>query len=182
MIWTCKDTKKIPSCIFFLAFPFHLFLYVSIYLYLCTFFSHPKTMGRILAIDYGIKRTGIAVTDPERIIATGLCTVETPKLEPFLLDYCRKEPVDVFLVGEARRMSGEWSESMQYIEPFVTRLRILFPEKGIERIDERFTSKLAFQAMVAGGLGRKRRRDKGLVDQVSATIMLQDYMKVKGER
>lgn len=134
-------------------------------------------MGRILAIDYGIKRTGIAVSDPERIIATGLCTVETPRLEQFLADYCRREAVDIFLVGEARRMSGEWSESMQYIEPFVGRLKALFPEKPVERIDERFTSKLAFQAMIDGGLGKKRRRDKALIDEVSATIMLQDWMR-----
>lgn len=134
-------------------------------------------MGRIIAIDYGIKRTGIAVTDPERIIATGLCTVETARLETFLRDYCEREPIDIFVVGEARRMSGEWSESMQYIEPFVQRLKTLFPEKRIERIDERFTSKIAFRAMVDGGLGKKRRQDKGLIDQVSATIMLQDYMR-----
>lgn len=134
-------------------------------------------MGRILAIDYGIKRTGIAVSDPERIIATGLCTVETPRLEQFLTDYCRREAVDVFVVGEARRLSGEWSESMQYIEPFVGRLKTLFPEKAVKRIDERFTSKLAFQAMIDGGLGKKRRRDKALIDEVSATIMLQDWMR-----
>ena len=139
-------------------------------------------MGRILAIDYGIKRTGIAVTDPERIIATGLGTVDTVQLESFLQEYCRKETVDFFVVGEARRMSGEWSESMQYIEPFVGRLRTMFPDKSVERIDERFTSKLAFQAMIDGGLGKKRRRDKGLVDQVSATIMLQDYMRMRNEK
>ena len=134
-------------------------------------------MGRILAIDYGLKRTGIAVSDPERIIATGLATVETPKLESFLSDYCRKETVDVFVVGEARRLSGQWSESMKYIEPFVERLKALFPEKTVERIDERFTSKLAFQAMIDGGLGKKQRQNKALIDQVSATIMLQDFMK-----
>lgn len=134
-------------------------------------------MGRIVAIDYGIKRTGIAVTDPERIIATGLTTVETPRLEQFLQDYCRKEPVDLFVVGEARRMSGEWSESMQYIEPFVQRLQVLFPDKPVERIDERFTSKLAFQAMIDGGLGKKQRQNKAMIDQVSATIMMQDYMR-----
>lgn len=134
-------------------------------------------MGRILAIDYGIKRTGIAVSDPERIIATGLGTVETPRLLSFLTDYCRRETVDVFVVGEAKRMSGEWSESMQYIEPFVKRLAELFPSIPVERIDERFTSKLAFQAMIDGGLGKKRRRDKAMIDQVSATIMLQDWMR-----
>lgn len=137
-------------------------------------------MGRIVAIDYGIKRTGIAVTDPERIIATGLTTVGTPRLEQFLQDYCRKEPVDLFVVGEARRMSGEWSESMQYIEPFVQRLKVLFPDKPVERIDERFTSKLAFQAMIDGGLGKKQRQNKAMIDQVSATIMLQDWMRWMG--
>lgn len=136
-------------------------------------------MGRILAIDYGIKRTGIAVTDPERIIATGLTTVETSKLEAFLQDYCRKEAVDIFVVGEARRMSGEPSQSMQYIEPFVRRLKELFPEKPVERIDERFTSKLAFQAMIDGGLSKKQRQNKAMIDQVSATIILQDYLKYK---
>lgn len=136
-------------------------------------------MGRILAIDYGIKRTGIAVTDPERIIATGLTTVETSKLEAFLQDYCRKETVDIFVVGEARRMSGEPSQSMQYIEPFVRRLKEIFPEKPVERIDERFTSKLAFQAMIDGGLSKKQRQNKAMIDQVSATIILQDYLKYK---
>ena len=134
-------------------------------------------MGRILAIDYGIKRTGIAVSDPERIIATGLGTVETRRLEAFLTEYCRKEEVDVFVVGEARRLSGEWSESMRYIEPFVERLKVLFAGKPVERIDERFTSKMAFQAMIDGGLGKKQRRNKALIDQVSATIMLQDWMR-----
>lgn len=136
-------------------------------------------MGRILAIDYGIKRTGIAVTDPERIIATGLTTVETSKLEAFLQDYCRKETVDIFVVGEARRMSGEPSQSMQYIEPFVRRLKEIFPGKPVERIDERFTSKLAFQAMIDGGLSKKQRQNKAMIDQVSATIILQDYLKYK---
>lgn len=139
-------------------------------------------MGRIVAIDYGIKRTGIAVSDPEQIIATGLRTVETHRLEQFLTDYCQQEVVDLFVVGEAKRMSGEWSESMQYIEPFVRRLAQLFPDKPVQRIDERFTSKLAFQAMIDGGLGRKRRRDKALIDEISATIMLQDYMKTNNNK
>ena len=134
-------------------------------------------MGRILAIDYGSKRTGIAVTDPERIIATALTTVETPTLLSFLSDYCHREPVDLFLVGEARRMSGQPSQSMQYIEPFVQQLRQSFPNIPVQRIDERFTSKLAFQAMIDGGLSRKQRQDKAIIDRVSATIMLQDYMR-----
>lgn len=133
-------------------------------------------MGRILAIDYGLKRTGIAVTDPNRIIATGLTTVNTPTLIQFLQDYCKQEPVDTFLVGEAKHMDNTPSESMKYIEPFVAKLTEVFPGKEIARIDERFTSKLAFQAMIDGGLKKKQRQNKGMIDQVSATIMLQDYM------
>ncbi len=134
-------------------------------------------MGRILAIDYGIKRTGIAVTDPERIIATGLTTVDTPTLLSFLQDYCKKESVDIFLVGEAKHLNNTPSESMRYIEPFVQTLKQTFPDKKIDRIDERFTSKMAFQAMIDGGLKKKQRQNKGLIDQVSATIMLQEYLR-----
>lgn len=133
-------------------------------------------MGRILAIDYGIKRTGIAVTDPNRIIATGLTTVNTPTLLQFLQDYCRQEAVDTFLVGEAKHLDNTPSESMKYIEPFVQKLAQAFPDKEIARIDERFTSKMAFQAMIDGGLKKKKRQNKGMIDQVSATIMLQNYM------
>lgn len=133
-------------------------------------------MGRILAIDYGIKRTGIAVTDPDRIIATGLTTVATPSLLQFLQDYCAKETVDIFLVGEAKHLDNTPSESMRYIEPFVQKLAQTFPDKKIARIDERFTSKMAFQAMIDGGLKKKQRQNKGMIDQVSATIMLQNYM------
>lgn len=133
-------------------------------------------MGRILAIDYGIKRTGIAVTDPERIIATGLTTVGTPTLFDFLKEYCAKEPVDIFLVGEPKQMDNTPSQSARLIEPFVTKLSQTFPDKRIERIDERFTSKLAFRAMIDGGLKKKQRQNKAMIDQVSATIMLQDYL------
>ena len=134
-------------------------------------------MGRILAIDYGIKRTGIAVTDAERIIASPLTTVETPTLLRFLQEYCAKEPVDIFVVGDARHMDNTPSESMKYIEPFVQQLSRTFPDKKIDRIDERFTSKLAFRAMVDGGLKKHQRQDKGTIDRVSATLMLQDYMR-----
>ena len=130
-----------------------------------------------MAIDYGRVRTGLAVTDPMRIIATALTTVETPTLLQYLKDYCAHEEVDEFLVGEARRMDGSPSESMQYIEPFVEKLRAAFPEKKVARIDERFTSKMAFQTMIDSGLRKKQRRDKGMIDQIAATIMLQDYMK-----
>lgn len=130
-----------------------------------------------MAIDYGVRRTGLAVSDPERIIATGLTTVETPRLMHFLEEYCKQEKVDCFIVGEPRQMNNSPSESAQFIEPFVTKLSTRFPDKRIERIDERFTSKMAFQAMIDGGLRRKQRQNKGLVDEISATIMLQDYMR-----
>ena len=134
-------------------------------------------MGRILAIDYGEKRTGLAVTDPVRIIATALTTVATPTLLQFLKDYCAREQVDIFVVGKAMHMDGRPSESMQYIEPFVEELKKMFPEKEVVRIDERFTSKIAYQTMIDSGLKKKDRRNKGTIDQIAATIMLQDYMR-----
>ena len=142
-------------------------------------------MGRIMAIDYGRVRTGLAVTDPVHIIATALATVETPRLMQYLKDYCAREEVDLFVVGEARRMDGSPSESMALIEPFVEQLKAAFPGKEVARIDERFTSKMAFQTMIDSGLKKKDRRDKGMIDQIAATIMLQDYMrseKVKSEK
>ena len=134
-------------------------------------------MGRIMAIDYGRVRTGLAVTDPMRIIATALTTVETPTLFQYLKDYCARETVDLFVVGEAKHMDGTPSESMQYIEPFVAKLKETFPDKEVTRVDERFTSKMAFQTMIDSGLKKKDRRNKGMIDQIAATIMLQDYMK-----
>ena len=129
-----------------------------------------------MAIDYGRKRTGLAVTDPEQIIATGLATVETPKLMPFLDDYVRREPVDCFVVGEAKHLDNTPSESAQYIEPFVASLRQKYPDKPVHRVDERFTSKMAFQAMIDGGLRRKQRQNKALIDTISAVIILQSFM------
>ena len=134
-------------------------------------------MGRILAIDYGVKRTGLAVTDPVRIIATALTTVETPTLFQYLKDYCTREEVDMFVVGEAKHMDGTPSESMQYIEPFVAKLKETFPDKEVARVDERFTSKMAFQTMIDSGLKKKDRRNKGMIDQIAATIMLQDFIR-----
>ena len=136
-------------------------------------------MGRIMAIDYGKVRTGLAVTDPVRIIATALTTVDTPTLLPYIKDYCAREEVDIFVVGDAKHLDGTPSESMQLIEPFVERLREAFPDKEIARMDERFTSKMAFQTMIDSGLRKKQRRDKGMIDQIAATIMLQDYMRTK---
>ena len=134
-------------------------------------------MGRIMAIDYGARRTGLAVTDPERIIATALATVETPRVMQYIKAYCAREAVDLFVVGEARHLDGTPSESMQLIEPFVAALRAAFPDREVARIDERFTSKMAFQSMIDSGLRKKDRRDKGMIDRVAATIMLQDYMR-----
>lgn len=136
-------------------------------------------MGRIVGIDYGKKRTGLAVTDEEQIIATGLATVDTSTLIQFLKDYCSKENVDEFVVGEPKQMNNTPSESAQYIEPFVSKLKELFPDKSVNRMDERFTSKIAFQSMIDGGLRKKRRQDKALVDTISATLILQNYMQVK---
>lgn len=133
-------------------------------------------MGRILAIDYGVKRSGVAVTDENRIIATGLTTVESGLLMNFLKDYCTKETVDIFVVGEAKHMDNTPSQSAQYIEPFVKTLKEIFPDKKVARIDERFTSKIAFQAMIDGGLKKKQRQNKALIDTVSATLILQNYM------
>lgn len=136
-------------------------------------------MGRIMAIDYGIKRTGLAVTDPSRIIATGLTTVETPKLMAFLADYCAKESVDIFVVGEAKHLDNTPAESAAIIEPFVVKLKEKFPDKVVDRMDERFTSKMAFQAMIDGGLKKKQRQNKALIDTVSATLILQNYMDLR---
>lgn len=129
-----------------------------------------------MAIDYGRKRTGLAVTDELKLIATGLTTVETPKLMEFLTNYVSHEQVECFVVGEAKRMDNTPSESAQYIEPFVIKLKEKFPDIPVERIDERFTSKIAFQAMIDGGLKKKQRQNKALIDTVSAVIILQSYM------
>ena len=136
-------------------------------------------MGRLLAIDYGRKRCGIAVTDPLQLIATGLKTVPAAELMDFLKQYTQKEQVDTFVVGHAKQMDATDSESMQYIRPFVEKLKIEFATTPVEMVDERFTSKIAFQAMIDGGLKKKQRQDKALIDTVSATIILQSYMEQK---
>lgn len=134
---------------------------------------------RILAIDYGKKRTGIAVTDTLQIIAGGLDTVETRDLEPWLTGYMQKEEVETIVVGYPRQMDGDDSENMKRITPFVNRLNKLFPGVNVELYDERFTSVLAHKTMLDSGIGRKARQDKGLVDKISATIILQDYLEYK---
>lgn len=133
-------------------------------------------MGRIIALDYGRKRTGIAVTDPLQIIANGLETVQTAQLMNFLTDYIAKESVERVVVGLPKQMNNDYSESMEYITPFVNRFKKLFPEIPIEYVDERFTSVLAHRAMIDGGLKKKDRQNKALVDEISATIILQSYL------
>lgn len=139
-------------------------------------------MGRLLAIDYGQKRCGIAVTDALQIIATGLKTVSTTELMNFLKQYVQKEQVDAFIIGHAKHLNATDSESMQYIKPFVQKLAKDFPDKPIEMVDERFTSKIAFQTMIDGGLKKKQRQDKALIDTISATIILQSYMEQKQQK
>ena len=136
-------------------------------------------MGRILAIDYGTKRTGIAVTDPMQIIANGLTTVPTGELMDFLLDYMKREKVERIIIGHPKQMNNQDSESMKYIVPFVNRLKKVLPDVPLEMVDERFTSVLAHQAMLAGGLKKKDRQNKALVDEISATIILQSYLESK---
>lgn len=133
-------------------------------------------MARILAIDYGQKRTGIAVTDELQIIASGLTTVATETLIPFLKKYLEKETVSLFLVGKPKQMNNMDSESEALIQPFLKKLEQEIPSIPVKRIDERFTSKMAVQTMVASGLKKKQRRNKGLVDEISATIILQSYL------
>ena len=133
-------------------------------------------MGRILSIDYGQKRTGLAVTDPLQIIANGLTTVPTSQLESFILDYVKREQVERIIVGLPRQNSGEYSENMCRITPFVNRLKKLLPDMPIEYVDERFTSVLAHHTMLEAGLKKKVRQNKALVDEISACIILQTYM------
>ena len=133
-------------------------------------------MGRILALDYGRKRTGIAVTDPLQIIATGLETVPTHTLDSFLAKYLAENEVDVLVVGMPRQADGSPSESYTYIKPFVAKLRKKYPALPIEMHDERYTSVLAMRAMIDGGVKKSDRQNKALVDKVSATIILQSWM------
>ena len=133
-------------------------------------------MARIMAIDYGSKRVGIAVTDALQIIATGLTTVHSKDVISFLQKYFAKEKVECIVVGEPKRLNNEPSDSARFIDPFVMHLKRSFPDIKVERMDERFTSKMAFQTMIDSGLKKKDRQNKELVDEISATIILQSYM------
>ena len=136
-------------------------------------------MGRIISLDYGIKRTGIAVTDSLQLIASGLKTVATSALLQFLKDYCKTETVDVIVVGLPKQMNNQLSESEALIKPFVKILKASFPLISIERQDERFTSKMALQSMIDAGSTKKQRRNKAIIDEISATLILQSYLKRK---
>lgn len=133
-------------------------------------------MPRIIAIDYGQRRTGIAASDPLQMIATPLATVETKNLETFLLDYVNKEEVSTIVIGKPTQLNGQDSENMKRITPFYNRLRRILPQIPVVYYDERFTSVLAHQAMLQSGISRKARQDKALVDKISAAIILEDYL------
>lgn len=133
-------------------------------------------MARILALDFGTKRTGIAVTDELQIIASGLTTVNTKELIPYLKSYLAEEAVELFVIGEPKQMNNEASESEESIVKFLEKLTKSFPEIPLKRVDERFTSKMAFQTMIDSGLKKNQRRNKALIDEISATIILQSYL------
>jgi putative Holliday junction resolvase len=133
-------------------------------------------MPRILAIDYGLKRTGLAVTDPFKIIATGLTTIESPKLIPFLKDYFKKEPVELILIGEPKNWDDSDTHATPLVRQIMVRIQKEFPSIPLKTVDERNTSKMASRAMIDMGMKKKQRRNKALVDEIAATIMLQEYM------
>ena len=139
-------------------------------------------MARILSIDYGKKRTGIAVTDPLQIIANGLATVSTSELFDYLKDYLSHEQVERIIIGRPLQTNGQPSENLQRVEQFVNRWKKEMPDVPVEYVDERFTSVLAHQAMIDGGLRKKARQNKALVDKISATIILEDYLRSKSQR
>ena len=137
-------------------------------------------MPRILSIDYGLKRTGLAVTDPLQIIATGLTTVESKQLIPFLKDYFSKEQIELIIIGEPKNLDDSDTHATPLVEKCIKDLQKNFPGLPIKKVDERFTSKMASQAMIDMGMKKKQRRDKALIDEIAATIMLQDYLRGSG--
>ena len=136
-------------------------------------------MSRILAIDYGVKRTGLAITDPLQIIASGLETVETVRIFSYLEQLFRAENIETVVVGQPKQLNGQDSQSTPFIESFILKFKEKFPQIQITRIDERFTSKIAFRTMIDSGLSKKKRQNKALIDEIAATIMLQDYLAQK---
>ena len=136
-------------------------------------------MGRVLSIDYGVRRTGLAVTDPLQLIAGGLTTVETPRLMAFLQDYVRREPVERIVVGLPKQTNGRDSDNLPRVRSFVGQLKKMFPDVPVEMWDERYTSVMAHRTMLESGIGRMARRNKALVDEISATIILQGWMEAR---
>jgi len=136
-------------------------------------------MARILAIDYGKKRTGLAVTDPLQMIASGLTTVATHDLIPYLKKYLAAEAVELILIGDPKNLNGEATDATALVAECVRILQKNFPQIPVKKVDERFTSKLAFRSMIDSGLKKKDRQNKGLVDEISATIILQEYLQYK---
>ena len=134
-------------------------------------------MARIMAIDYGMKRTGIAVTDPLQIIATGLTTIESKQLIPFLKDYFSKEQVELIIIGEPKNLDDTDTHATPLVEKAIKEIQKAFPAIPIKKVDERFTSRMATQAMLEMGMKKKQRRDKALVDEIAATILLQEYLR-----
>lgn len=137
-------------------------------------------MGRVLSVDYGVRRTGLAVTDPLKIIAGGLTTVETPNLMKYLKEYTAKETVERFVVGLPKQTNGRDSENLPRVLAFVEQLKKTFPDVPVDMWDERYTSVLAHQTMLQSGIGKKARQNKALVDEISATIILQGWMEGRG--
>ena len=136
-------------------------------------------MARILSIDYGRKRVGLAVTDSQQIIATRLTTIPTHTIWDFLNEYFQKEKVEIVVVGYPKQLNNEASEAVRYINPFLKKFQIVYPGLKLEILDERFTSKMAFQTMIDGGLKKQKRQDKALIDGISATIILQSFLEQK---
>jgi putative holliday junction resolvase len=133
-------------------------------------------MGRILAIDYGTKRIGLAVTDPMQIFASPLSTVSSDEFDSFMREYLKTEEVDAFVIGYPVQMNNRPSESVKYLNPFIKRLKKAFPEKYVHLVDERFTSQMAFRTMIDGGVKKSDRKDKSMVDKISASIILQSFL------
>ena len=136
-------------------------------------------MGKALGIDYGTKRVGIAISDSSQIIASGLCTVDNKKIFSFLKDLISKEDVDTIVVGESKNLDNTETDSSKHIHEFIKKIKIAFPKIIVDSIDERFTSKIAFQSIIDSGLRKKKRQNKSLIDEVSATIILQDFLTYK---
>jgi putative holliday junction resolvase len=139
-------------------------------------------MGRILAIDYGVKRIGLAITDPLQIIASPLNTISPDEFENFVSDYIESEAIDEFVIGYPMTMNNQPSEVIRFINPFIRKLKKLYPEKPIHLVDERFTSGMAFQAMIEGGVKKKGRMDKAMVDKISASIILQSFLEKRSNK